>query len=576
MTWNKKISPLKRNRIVINKIALGAMVLLVAVMLLSFYSIFQERDKSQLTSLKELEGKAEIIDAVLLGEREKQLIIASIVEELTGKFIAFLDYNKIPSIAVMLQEISAKQDVDIVLFFDENKKLLATNNFQSFPAQPEVYQQICRITSRKGAIYSLDPVVVKDFNLQLNLHENHSLVNRFSLKSTVPLVDDVGDVSGYVVLLKVLSCNEKWIFKLREILDTDFVFFDKNKNLVFSSFYQHNVKYPESELVEVAGRSYISKKVPFYDSELRSLGEFLILKDATTKLSVLKQEMIKLILPVILAFILFIATIDDSTKRRNAELEVVEYQKQLEGKVKQRTQQLEIANRELQEFAYVVSHDLKAPLRAISQLAGWISEDHQDVLSEDGREQLDLLLNRVNRMHALIEGVLQYSRIGRVKEAVTEFSVSELLDEVVEFIGTPETIKVAYDTALPVIRAERVRMFQLFQNLLSNSVKFMDKDDGYILISCVDQGEVYHFSVADNGPGIKEEYFDKIFQIFQCLTPRDEYESTGIGLSLVKKIVGMYNGEVWVESMIGRGTIFHFTLDINAVGIGPAPAAQVG
>ena len=91
-------------------------------------------------------------------------------------------------------------------------------------------------------------------------------------------------------------------------------------------------------------------------------------------------------------------------------------------------------------------------------------------------------------MHALIEGVLQYSRIGRVKEAVTEFSVTELLDEVIEFIGTPDTIKVTYDTDLPVIRAERVRIFQLFQNLLSNSVKFMDKDHGYILISCIEQG----------------------------------------------------------------------------------------
>ncbi len=564
--YNKKSSNSSGNRIAVNPIALGVMILLVVVMILSFYAILHEKDRVRNASFRELESKAEIIDAVLLGEREKLQIVSSIVEELTGKFIGFLDYNNIPSIAVMLQEISAKQDVDIVLFFDENRKLLATNNFKSFPADREIYQQVSRKTARKGGVYALDPAVVKDFNLHLDLHENHSVYNTVTLKSTIPLIDDVGDASGYVVLLKILSCNLKWINKLREIIDTDFVFFDNKKAVLFSSFYKHDIPYPEKKQVEISGRSYISKIMPFYDSELKLLGEFVILKDDTQKLTGLKYELIKLGLPVILALILFVATINDTTKRRKAELELVQYQKQLEGKVKKRTRQLEIANRELQEFAYVVSHDLKAPLRAISQLAGWIAEDHKEVLTDDGKEQLDLLLNRVNRMHSLIEGVLQYSRIGRVKETVTEFPVADLLNEVVEFIGTPDNIKVVFDNDLPVIKAEKVRVFQLFQNLLSNSVKFMDKEDGYILISCVDQGEYYHFSVADNGPGIEEKYFDKIFQIFQCLVSRDEYESTGIGLSLVKKIVGLYNGKVWVESMVGRGTIFHFTLDKAIVG----------
>ncbi|MCF8056334.1 MAG: hypothetical protein K9K37_06815 [Desulfocapsa sp.] len=559
--YNKKPSTYFGNRIVINPIALGVMVLLVVVMILSFYSILQEKDRVRQALLKEMESKADIIDAVLLGEREKLQIVSSIVEELTGKFIGFLDYNNIPSIAVMLQEISAKQGIDIVLFFDENRRLLATNNFKPFPVDNEIYQQICRRTSKKGGVYTLHPTVVKDFNLHLELHENHSVFNTITLKSTIPMLDDVGDASGYVVLLKVLSCNIEWIRKLREILNTDFVFYDNMEAVLFSSFYKHDIPYPKNKQVEISGRSYISKKLPFYDSDLKILGEFVILKDYTQKLTGLKWELLKLILPVVLALILFVATIDDTTKRRKAELELVQYQKQLEKKVKKRTLQLETANRELQEFAYVVSHDLKAPLRAISQLAGWIVEDHKDVLNEDGREQLDLLLNRVNRMHSLIEGVLQYSRIGRVRETVATIPVAEMLNEVVEFIGTPDNIKVVYDTDLPVIKAEKVRIFQLFQNLLSNSIKFMDKDSGFILISCVDQGEFYHFSVADNGPGIKEKYFEKIFQIFQCLTPRDEYESTGIGLSLVKKIVGLYNGKVWVESMVGRGTIFHFTLD---------------
>jgi signal transduction histidine kinase len=577
MTYYNKISPMVfGKRIVINKIALGVMVLLVVVLILSFYSILQEKDRAEQASLKELGSKAEIVDAVLLGEGEKLQIVSSIVEELTGKFIGFLDYNNIPSIAVMLQEISAKQDVDIVLFFDENRKLLATNNFKSFTADTEVYQQVCRRTSKKGGVYTLHPTVVKDFGLHLNLHENHSVFNTLTLKSTIPLIDDVGDASGYVVLLKILSCNKKWIYKLREILDTDFVFFDKKRVVLFSSFYKHDIPYPKGEQVEVADRSYISKKIPFYDSELKSLGELVLLKEDTYKMVGLKRELLKLMLPVILAMILFIATIDDTTKRRKAELELVEYQQHLEEKVKKRTLQLETANRELQDFAYIVSHDLKAPLRAISQLASWIAEDHQDTLTDDGQEQLDLLLNRVRRMHSLIEGILQYSRIGRVKETVVAIHVSDILTEVVDFIGVPDSVKVIFDSDLPIIWAERVRIFQLFQNLLSNSVKFMDKADGLILISCEEQDDFYHFSVADNGPGIKEEYFEKIFQIFQCLAPRDEYESTGIGLSLVKKIVGLYNGKVWVESIVGRGTVFHFSLDKDFVVSRPKPVEENG
>ncbi len=571
---NKKSFNRPGNRIVINKIALGVMLLLVVVMVMGLFSIVQEKNRTRQTSLKELEGKAEILDAVLLGEKEKLQIVSGIVEELTGKFVGFLDYNKIQAIGVMLQEIAAKQHIDIVLLFDENRKLLATNNFTSFPVDDEIYEKVSLRSSKKGGVYALPTSVVNDFAIPL--HETHSTFYSVALKSTIPLIDDVGDASGYVVLLKVLSCNEKWINKLREILNTDFVFFDNRKEVLFSSFYRHDIPYPEDQQIVAAGRSYLTRTMPFYDAELRIFGELVILKDDTLKSVGLKRELLKLILPVILAMVLFIATIEDTTKRRRAEQELAEYHQQLEEIVKRRTRQLEIANRELKDFAYIVSHDLKAPLRAISQLAGWIAEDHQELLSEDGQEQLDLLLNRVKRMHSLIEGILQYSRIGRVRETVTEIDVAEMLTELVEFIGTPESVRVVLDPDLPVIWAERVRIFQLFQNLLSNSIKFMDKKAGLIHVSCQNLGGFYHFSVTDNGPGIKEEYFDKVFEIFQCLAPRDEHESTGIGLSLVKKIVGLYNGEIWIESTVGQGTVFHFTLDKSVVGKEPDSSADKG
>ncbi len=234
--------------------------------------------------------------------------------------------------------------------------------------------------------------------------------------------------------------------------------------------------------------------------------------------------------------------------------------KRLQSEETRLRRQLEIANQELRDFAYVVSHDLKAPLRAIASLAGWIADDYADKLDDDGREQLALLQGRVQRMHNLIEGILQYSRVGRIGEEGEPVDLSVLVPDVVDALAPPPHVEVKILTSLPVVRGDRTRLTQLFQNLLSNAVKFLDKPQGEIGINCQAEGGFWHFAVSDNGPGIEERHFARIFQLFQTLTPRDEFESTGIGLSIVKKIVEQCAGSVWVESLVGAGTTFHFTL----------------
>lgn len=225
-----------------------------------------------------------------------------------------------------------------------------------------------------------------------------------------------------------------------------------------------------------------------------------------------------------------------------------------------RKQELAAANNELKEFAYVVSHDLKAPLRGISQLAEWLREDYGETLDTEGREIVSMMRNRVRRMDGLIDGILQYSRVGRVRETPARIDLNELVSEVVDFLGPPDDIRISVEDRLPTVVGEPTRLAQVFQNLVGNAVKFMDKPRGKVRIGCVDRGTVWEFSVADNGPGIDEKYHDKIFQIFQTLTSRDEVESTGIGLTLVKKIVELYGGEIRVTSRPGEGTTFVFTL----------------
>ena len=222
--------------------------------------------------------------------------------------------------------------------------------------------------------------------------------------------------------------------------------------------------------------------------------------------------------------------------------------------------ELEEVNQELKEFAYVVSHDLKAPLRAISSLAQWLSEDYKDKIDEDGQQQLQLLTQRVSRMHNFIEGILEYSRIGRIKVDKEEVDLNALIKDIHESLQPPAHFNIEVVSPLPKVYAERIRMEQLFQNLISNAIKYNDKEKGWVKISYEEQADFHIFRLQDNGCGIEEKYFNKIFQIFQTLQARDKFESTGIGLTIVKRIVQLYGGEITLHSKPPEGTTFEFSL----------------
>lgn len=243
--------------------------------------------------------------------------------------------------------------------------------------------------------------------------------------------------------------------------------------------------------------------------------------------------------------------------------------KQAEARQAQLMQELAAANEELTNFAYVASHDLKAPLRAIASLADWISADYADKFDEDGKEQMRLLIGRVRRMDQLINGILQYSRVGRVREERVAVDLNQLLREVIDLLAPPAHIRLTVEP-LPTVVLEPTRVQQVFQNLLSNAIQYLDKPVGEIAVGAEPVGREWHFHVRDNGPGIEERHRERIFQLFQTLQPRDRSESTGIGLSLVKKIVELYGGRVWLESTPGEGSTFSFSLPAGVVSRGGA------
>ena len=231
----------------------------------------------------------------------------------------------------------------------------------------------------------------------------------------------------------------------------------------------------------------------------------------------------------------------------------------LEERVAMRTAEAERHVKELEQFAYVTSHDLKAPLRGIANLATWLEEDLRDKLTDATREQLALLRDRVQRMQALIEGLLEYSRIGKTAQSMTDVDSGELLTEIIDSLSPPDGFIVDVAEDMPTLHTDRLHLYQVFSNLISNSIKHARNEHGHVCITPQDQGECFEFTVADDGPGIPPEYHDKVFMMFQTLAVVDYGSNTGIGLALVKKIVQEHGGSITLESAEGNGATFRFT-----------------
>ncbi len=246
-------------------------------------------------------------------------------------------------------------------------------------------------------------------------------------------------------------------------------------------------------------------------------------------------------------------------ERLHAEMELKALNETLEQRVAKRTAEANRRAEELEQFAYVTSHDLKAPLRGIANLADWLNEDLEGKLTEATREQLELLRDRVNRMNALIEGLLEYSRIGRTEQSVESVDVDALLAEIVDSLSPPEEFRVDIAPHMPTLRTDRLQLYQVFANLISNSIKHHGSEQGHVWIKVSDKGAFYEFTAKDDGPGIAPEYHDKVFMMFQTLATKDYGTDTGIGLALVRKIVQEHGGSISLESEEGQGATFRFT-----------------
>ena len=261
-------------------------------------------------------------------------------------------------------------------------------------------------------------------------------------------------------------------------------------------------------------------------------------------------------------------------RREAAEADLRRLNTELERRVSERTAELAATNFDLSEFAYVVTHDLKAPLRGVSQLCEWIARDHQERLNPDGLRYFGMLRERVRHLHSLVGGLLECARVGRAPELETDVAVGPLAHGVVEHLAPAPNITVRIAPDLPVVRAFAPRLEQVLQNLLDNAIKYLDKPVGEVsLVARRGEGE-WVFTVEDNGPGIPPQFHEKALQMFQRLCMDASRPGTGLGLPLVKRIVENRGGRLWIESDGLLGTRMHFSWPDHARRQPPASETQ--
>ncbi|MFD0988936.1 PAS domain S-box protein [Mariniflexile jejuense] len=232
--------------------------------------------------------------------------------------------------------------------------------------------------------------------------------------------------------------------------------------------------------------------------------------------------------------------------------------KNLEKQKESLLNELAKSNNELQEYAHIVSHDLKSPLRSINALVSWIKEDNNGKLDHATNQNLNLIESTLEKMELLITDILDYSSIGSDEVEKTEVNTNDLVIDLKQMLFIPNHITINILNTLPVVLGHKTKLQQVFQNLISNAIKFIEKDNGIININVTEQTNYYQFSVQDNGIGIEKQYHDKIFKVFLSLNKRKD--SSGIGLSIVQKIVELHNGTIWLESQPSIGTTFFFTI----------------
>lgn len=254
-----------------------------------------------------------------------------------------------------------------------------------------------------------------------------------------------------------------------------------------------------------------------------------------------------------------ISYVIDITQRKTAEDQLLKAHREL----KQKAAELKQSNDELEQFAYVASHDLQEPLRMVASYTQLLARRYKDQLDKDANDFIDYAVDGAQRMQQLLNDLLQFSRVGSRAKPFKQVSMEEVVDDALKNLEKyieEHDAEISIQTSLPELPIDKLQLIQLFQNLIHNAIKFRGDQPPHVWINAEEEDNRWKFSVSDNGVGIDQKYQERIFMIFQRLHNRNEYQGSGIGLAICKKIVERHSGNIWVESKPGKGTTFNFTI----------------
>jgi len=263
------------------------------------------------------------------------------------------------------------------------------------------------------------------------------------------------------------------------------------------------------------------------------------------------------------------ATLEKRVAERTEELSHVNEQlKQDQATLLEYSKRIEESNKELDDFTYTVSHDLKEPLRSLDSFAKFLSDDYSEKLDDEGKHYIQRIRANSQHMKKLTEDLLEVSRLTKRPNELEPVAIAKLIDDLrlrFEAAMQQKNVRLLVDADLPTVVCDRVRITEVLANLISNGIKYSDKPECEIHVGCKEEEGAWKFHVRDNGPGIDKQCFEKIFEMFQRLGKKEEHEGTGIGLTIVKKIIEKHKGRIWLESALGQGTTFYFTIPINKI-----------
>jgi signal transduction histidine kinase len=411
------------------------------------------------------------------------------------------------------------------------------------------------------------------------IHENEEIINELiglmkENRAQLNLLDDIHELNSYwvnefaVPLLEAkksvnlsdsskIAFNKLYRLKLINRLEKEV---QRSLQKKFSEFTNHEYKYRDSrkELLTTAIQN--TKTISFYLTAVSVVIGIVIAMVLAHHISSRIVKMVKM------ANTIAEGNYNVHMTDTHGQSELSQLAKALNNMAKILNQNISLLKRqkeELDQFAHIVSHDIKAPLRGIDNVVTWIEEDHSFDLPPKVNEYLDLIKGRIIRAENLLKGILTYARIGRDVSFKEVVDINDLIREIHEYVPKKPGLDLIIESNLPVLFTERVPLLQVFTNLIVNAFKYHDKATGYIKIYHKEEENVYHFFIEDNGPGIDKNYHSKIFIIFQTLQERDSFESTGVGLAIVKKILEDRKLSIHLVSELGQGSTFSFTWPKN-------------